>query len=357
EWKSECIIYPSLILDHEVIVAFCAHLKKAKRPFFIFGSGSQVAGATDFARQLVELLGASCASTIGGKGVIDECSPLSLGASLGDERIDAVIKSADLVVVIGVGADNLDRCNREVNISQDLLLISCAPDIFVQSYQGPILSIACDAGLILREAVNDLKDMPVREPWQRDLPMLFANIRLDMRTECGRFCDYLDVIREELPSNGIIFHDMEYMEPNSLCSGRYFLAREPGCWISASEEEMPARDVLFVALGGYFAHTSRRMIALIRKPRVNCMWSVLATAVGYGWSFPLVILNNSLPWDLNPESWNQMLEIPLKVLKIKDIARLYGAKYRRVTSPRELSDALQSGFCEKVPTLIELFDC
>src|SRR5688500_13045035 len=85
-------------------------LRKAKNPLFICGGGVVLSGAEGELLALAETLGAPVATTISGKGSIDERSPSAVGvvgSNGGTPETRAVVDAADVVVFVGCRAGSV----------------------------------------------------------------------------------------------------------------------------------------------------------------------------------------------------------------------------------------------------------
>src|SRR5688500_6978214 len=85
-------------------------LRKAKNPLFICGGGVVLSGAEGELLALAETLGAPVATTISGKGSIDERSPSAVGvvgSNGGTPETRAVVDAADVIVFVGCRAGSV----------------------------------------------------------------------------------------------------------------------------------------------------------------------------------------------------------------------------------------------------------
>ncbi|MCZ3386224.1 MAG: thiamine pyrophosphate-binding protein, partial [Actinomycetia bacterium] len=83
-----------------------AHLARAERPMIVAGGGARRAGAELLA--VAERLSAPIATTINGKGAVDEHHRLSLGARLGTASVVGAADAADVLLVVGAELGNSD---------------------------------------------------------------------------------------------------------------------------------------------------------------------------------------------------------------------------------------------------------
>jgi acetolactate synthase-1/2/3 large subunit len=89
--------------DNDAVREAVGLLWKAKRPLIIAGRGAVVSGAWPEITVLAEQLKIPVATTLGGKGSIDERHPLALGVTGSYRRpsTDEAVRNADVVLYIG----------------------------------------------------------------------------------------------------------------------------------------------------------------------------------------------------------------------------------------------------------------
>ncbi|MEJ3659016.1 thiamine pyrophosphate-binding protein [Actinomycetes bacterium KLBMP 9759] len=101
-WTGEVRNAPGVgvaVPDPDVTRRAAALLAAATRPLIIAGGGAVEAGHEVTA--LAETIGAPVATTVNGKGVVDECHPLSLGAAIRLRTLQAEAAASDVLLVVG----------------------------------------------------------------------------------------------------------------------------------------------------------------------------------------------------------------------------------------------------------------
>ena len=111
--EDACKIWPSYRTktDPAAVTRAVSRLIEAQRPVVIAGGGLVSSGAHDELLALAPLLRAPVATTINGKGSIDETNPLSLGvigANGGRPYAGQVVENADLILFIGTKVNYAD---------------------------------------------------------------------------------------------------------------------------------------------------------------------------------------------------------------------------------------------------------
>ena len=89
--------------DPASVTAAAQAIAASRRPAVLVGGGAQISGAYDEVRALVDALGAPFATTISGKGIIEESHPLALGVSgwFGTNPANQFLREADCLIAIG----------------------------------------------------------------------------------------------------------------------------------------------------------------------------------------------------------------------------------------------------------------
>lgn len=163
-----------------VVEAMAQRLADAERPLLVVGSGAADAGTAITA--LAEEIGAPIATTVAGKGTLDEGHPLAVGASAALEAMRAEAAASDAVLAVGDVGPGLP---------------------------GPVLesvAVSADPATALGALFAAL---PVRHA--RMGVARAAGLRAACRTETreigGRFEELADAVREALPPEAVLVGD------------------------------------------------------------------------------------------------------------------------------------------------------
>src|SRR5688572_17117537 len=133
-------------------------LRKAKQPLFICGGGVVLSGAESELLTLAENLGAPVATTISGKGSIDERCAHSVGvvgSNGGTPETRAVVDAADVIVFVGcrAGSVTTERWRHPPQGKARIIHIDVDPAVPGANYKVDVPLIG-DARLCL-EALNE----------------------------------------------------------------------------------------------------------------------------------------------------------------------------------------------------------
>jgi thiamine pyrophosphate-dependent acetolactate synthase large subunit-like protein len=97
---------PALLADSAAVRRVAEVLAAADRPMIIAGGGA--VDAQDELTALATVLGAPVATTVNGKGVIDETHPLSVGASVRLRAVQKAAADSDALLVVGTELGDSD---------------------------------------------------------------------------------------------------------------------------------------------------------------------------------------------------------------------------------------------------------
>lgn len=143
------------------VIAAAFLLVEAKNPVLLAGVGARRSGAGDDARALAELLGMPVLTTSGGRGILPEDHPLSLGwaGAQASAAAQNALQAADLVLTVGA---------REVQHRPGLRWIQIDIDSFELGRDWlPDLPILGDAKLVLADILSAiLSEVQPKPEWQ-----------------------------------------------------------------------------------------------------------------------------------------------------------------------------------------------
>jgi len=332
-------------------------LSRASRPVIIVGDGARagMGPVTD----LAEHLGCPVITTFKAKGVISDHHPLAggvLGRS-GTPIASWFMNEADLLVVFGASFSN----HTGIDPKQPILQIDS--DLAGLGRHHPVtLGLQGDAGLV---AVALLQ---TKGSWARQRAELAERWTI-WRTEKARraaaqgtgmaSARLFAVLSERVPEDAIVAVDVGN---NTYSFGRYFECRRQhvlmsgylgsigfgfpaamGAWAATTEADTPFAGRKVVSIGG--------------DGGFGQYMGELTTAVKYGMDITHVLLNNGELGNISKEQragewpvWQTGLHNP----NFADYARLCGAWGRRVTTTKELEDALVEALAHEGPALVEV---
>ena len=332
--------------DPEKINAAADLLGTAKEPLIIVGGGAQDSGTEVL--QLAELLQAPVISRQMGRGIVSDKHDLSIQAAAGHQ----LWKTTDVVIGIGTRLQQV----REWGIDENLKVIRIDLDpLEIARVAPPTIDLVADAGEASQALCHALKKRNVS---RADQTAKFKSIKQDFRKELEhtitRQVEYLDVIRDALPEDGILVDEltqvghvtklaMPVYQPRSLLTSGYQgtlgygFATAIGAQVAASD-----RKVLSINGDGGFMYTMPE----------------LASAVLH--NIPIVALVFCDKSFGNVEAIQQrwydgkVIATQLHNPDFVAMAESFGARGLKADNPDKLRTAINTAFQHDGPVIIEI---
>ncbi|HEX4018056.1 MAG TPA: thiamine pyrophosphate-binding protein [Frankiaceae bacterium] len=333
-----------------------ALLAGAQRPVVLAGGGVLASRASDALVTFAEATGLPVATTIMGKGAIDERHELSLGVvgTFGCLRANAALIEADAVLVIGSKLDQLSTIGfRMPRTSQRLAHIDIDGEEIGRVTPAEIGAVA-DA----REALSALGDHARHSGMQRCSPW-FAGLPEDTRTAVAAYSDgvapdaVLETIGDLFPAGSTFVSDA------SLASGwaaRFFRVAGMGRSFLAPRGLAGIGWAGGAAIGASVATGGGRVIALAGDGAWGYTMAEVETASRLRLPITYVILNNaSFGWVAHTESEAKLSELShLGRVDYAAAAIALGAKAWRAHSIGEFGQAFRVATQTDGPAVVEV---
>ncbi|MBI3953867.1 MAG: thiamine pyrophosphate-binding protein [Chloroflexi bacterium] len=350
--------------DERDVEAAARRLREAQRPVIVAGRGAIRSGAWAEVTALAEKFHIPVATSLGGKGSIDEKHPLAIGV-VGSYRRPAtntVVGKADLVLFVGshVGGAivNMRECPPW---GTPIIHIDIDPAQPGKNYPD-VTPLIGDARAVLQQMLEATDKAPAdaHAAWIAEAQ---ATIRDWWAKENAHVTADAAPIRPErlavelvkaVPNDTIVVVDTGYAAAwggafMDLPAGKNFLACEGSMGWS-----FPA------AIGAKCGAPERPVVTWVGDGGFWCHLPELETAVRYGIKVVTVVMNNhALVFDthLLQHFWSGSAHID-ELSEFRDVdfgavAREMGAYGVRVTDPRNISSAIQKALAAEGPAVID----
>jgi thiamine pyrophosphate-dependent acetolactate synthase large subunit-like protein len=187
--------------DPQAVRRVAEVLAAAVEPMIIAGGGA--ADAQPELTALAEALGAPVATTVNGKGVVDEAHPLSVGASIRLRAVQKAAADSDALLVVGTELGDSDLWEGQI---RGRTVIRCDID-------PAQLNKNCPADhALLGDAVGTVAALRAALPAGRAAaPERVATLRAACREEAandaGRYAEINAAVRAALPADGVLTGD------------------------------------------------------------------------------------------------------------------------------------------------------
>lgn len=358
--------YPSrrVAPDPELVSLAVKLLRAARSPLFICGGGVVISGAEAELLELAEKLGAPIATTISGKGSVDERSRWSVGvvgSNGGTPETRAVVDAADVIVFVGcrAGSVTTERWRHPAPGRARLLHIDVDPSVPGRNYKVDVPLVG-DARLTLAALNESLEGLPrsadlslVEEKKKAkfgafealarsgDVPIKPERVVLDTSSHLG--------------DDAIVVAD-----PGTPCPyfSAYHVVRGTGRRYFSNRAHGALGYALAAAVGAHLGRPSVKTVAVMGDGSFGMCAGELETVVRLRLPITFVVISNAgYGWiKAGQRSGYQQryFSVDFGSTDHAAVAAAFGMKSWRVTQPAELGKVLKMAFEAGEPTLVDV---
>jgi len=328
-------------------------LRQAKQPFLLAGTGVVRANLAEEVRQLAETLAAPVVTTTNAKGILAEDHPLAFTHAVRGGTVREMIQQADLCLAIGTRLRDSDVKQHGLALPR-LIHVDWDDTWLGKNYETEV-ALTGDLSALLKGLLEGLKGHSVAQDLQAYVQTMRTRLKEEIRKirEAHLELEYLEVIRESLPREGIHVIDntqlgywAEYFYP-SYCPGGLVGAK--GCATIGFS--------FAAAVGAKLACPEKSVVALIGDGGFLYNAHELATCIQHGIRFPVIVVNDNaygIIAFLQCSFYQNEHESRLTNPDFTTLATAYGAQATRVDSPTGLKDALSRALTSAEMWVIEL---
>ena len=333
--------------DPELIDKAAALLVDAKKPLLFVGSGA--VGAAEEVLAIAEILEAPVVSFTGGKGIVSDRHYLAQSALAGHE----LWRETDVVLAVGT---RLHQPQVRWGIDRDLKLIRIDIDpVEITRIARPALGIVADAKPALAALHRALEGRNQRrQSRKQELEALKARTLANLADNLGPQCEYLKVIRAELPDDGIYVEDLTQV---GYVGRMAFPVYRPRSYIHSGYQG---------TLGFGFATALGAKVGRPDLPVVSVsgdggfMYNVqeLSTAVKHGIDIVAIVFADGAYGNVRrmqkEDYGNRLIGVDLLNPQFPKMAESFGAAGVRTTPPEGHGRELDAALKRRGTTLIEV---
>jgi acetolactate synthase I/II/III large subunit len=337
-------------------------LRTARNPVFICGGGVVLSGAESELMELVEKISAPVATTVSGKGSIDERCAHSVGvvgSNGGTPATRAVVDQADVIVFVGcrAGSVTTERWRHPAPARARIIHIDVDPTVPGTNYKVdvPIIGDAKLSLAALAEAVTpragDLSwvDQRKREKFEAfdalaesdDVPIKPERVVASL----GRALDK-DAILVADPGTPCPYFSAYYVVKGS--GRRFFSNRAHGALGYA----------LAAAIGAHVGRPAVKTVAVMGDGSFGMCVGELETAVRLKLPITFVVISNATyGWIKAGQKsgyGERYFSVDFGVTDHARVADAFGVRSWRVTQPQSLACVLEEALRHGGPTLVDI---
>jgi acetolactate synthase-1/2/3 large subunit len=332
-------------IDEDKVTAAAKLLGKAKRVLIVAGGGAQDASIE--VTLLSDMLQSPVLAYRRGRGVLDGRSPFSVTLPLGHE----LWGEADAVLAVGTKLNPMTVWGLDQEIS--IVRIDSDPEEPAR-YRKPKVALIGDAAPILRRLIDALAKYNSRRTSRRD-EMLQRQAKLRERlNKLAPQLAYLDVIRAELPEDGIYVDEVTQI---GFAARLAMPVYKPRTFLSPGYQDNLGWGYA-TALGAQHACAQVPVLSINGDGGFLYTGNELATAMRHRIPLVAVVFADGAFGNVRriqeEKFGNRLIASDLANPDFVKYAESFGAAGRRARSPAELGVALKAAFAAREPTLIEV---
>ena len=359
-------VYPSrrTAPDPEMVELAAKVLRAAKAPLFICGGGVVISHAETELAELAEKLSAPVATTISGKGSIDERCAQSVGvvgSNGGTPETRAVVDAADVIVFVGcrAGSVTTERWRHPAPGEARIIHIDVDPAVPGRNYKVDVPLVG-DAKLALA-ALNDTLGHMHREG---DLSAVDATKRAKFETfeALARSSDVpIKPERVVWELSRLLDADAQLVaDPGTPCPyfSAYHVLRGTGRRYFSNRAHGALGYALAAAVGAHIGRPQVKTVAVMGDGSFGMCVGELETLVRLKLPLTLVVISNAVyGWIKAGQKaayGQRYFSVDFSATDHAAVASAYGIRSWRVTEPSQLQDALRRALSSAEPTLVDI---
>ena len=337
-------------------------LRGTKNPLFICGGGVVLSNAESELVELAEKLAAPVATTVSGKGSIDERCAHSVGvvgSNGGTPQTRAIVDAADVIVFVGcrAGSVTTERWRHPAPGRARIIHIDVDPGVPGTNYKVdvPIIGDARLALAALNEAVEEREgDLSFVDSKKRDKFAAFEALAASSDTpirpervvaELGRVLDH-DAIVVADPGTPCPYFSAFHIVKGS--GRRFFSNRAHGALGYA----------LAASVGAHIGRAHVKTVAVMGDGSFGMCVGELETVVRLKLPITFIVISNAVyGWIKAGQKsgyGQRYFSVDFGVTDHAKVAEAFGVRSWRVSSPSDLSNALKQAIEHGGPSLVDI---
>ena len=348
--------------DPEMVLLAAKLLRSAKKPVFICGGGVVISRAEAELCELAEKLGAPVATTISGKGSIDERCAHSVGvvgSNGGTPETRAVIDAADLVVFVGcrAGSVTTERWRHPAPDAARIIHIDVDPAVPGRNYKVDVPMVS-DARLALSALLHEVQ--------KRDGDL--SSVDVQKRKKFEKFealarSDDTPIRPERLVSDLSKSLDPDALlvaDPGTPCPyfSAYHVVRGTGRRYFSNRAHGALGYSLAASIGAHYGRPKVKTVAVMGDGSFGMCCGELETAARLKLPITFVVVANAVYGWIKAGQKSGFKEryfsVDFGVTDHAAVASAFGIKAWRVSDPQKLNGVLKEALAHGGPTLVDV---
>lgn len=369
--EAACRNYPSYRTQAPLadLEAICEVLLGARRPIIVAGGGAVLSGAWDEITQLAEMLHIPVATTINGKGSINEMHAWSvgvIGGNGGRPYANTLLAEADCILYLGSKVNSLVTLKNTVP-RRGVTTLQIDVDPTELGNNLPMTVAACgdikESLAALLKIVSGRVSSPPSRQWTSSMLVEPAQqfwAEVARQAACGDVPvspqRVIDALWHHTPDDVVIVADPGTMTPFTAAQ---FRTRRGGRSIVIPRAHGGLGYALPATVGAAFARPNERVVGLVGDGSFGMSGTELATIASLRLPITLILFNNgSFGWIkmLQRLYYGQRylgVDFPDK-MDAAAIAEAFGMRGIRIASPDQLIPAITESLHANEPVFIDV---
>jgi acetolactate synthase-1/2/3 large subunit len=339
-------------------------LRKAKQPLFICGGGVVLSGAEGELLTLAENLGAPVATTISGKGSIDERCAHSVGvvgSNGGTPETRAVVDAADVIVFVGcrAGSVTTERWRHPPQGKARIIHIDVDPAVPGANYKVDVPLIG-DARLCLSSLGESL------EGYKREADLSWVDER--KRAKFEKFEALARSDDTPIKPERVVFELQKALDPDAVVVAdpgtpcpyfsAYYIVKGTGRRYFSNRAHGALGYALAASIGAHVARPKVKTVAVMGDGSFGMCVGELETAVRLKLPITFVVISNAVyGWIKAGQKTGydkRYFSVDFGVTDHAKVAEAFGVKSWRVFEPAKLGPTLKTALAHEGPTLVDI---
>jgi acetolactate synthase-1/2/3 large subunit len=335
-------------------------LKGARAPLFICGGGVVLAQAEAELLNVCRKLGAPVATTISGKGSIDERHELSVGvvgSNGGTLETRAVVDAADLIVFVGcrAGSVTTERWRHPAPGSAKIIHIDVDPSVPGTNYKVD-LPIVGDARLALA-ALDDALEGHKATPRRFNVAAKYEKFRRLAESDETPIKPERVVheLSRVLDDDAVVVAD-----PGTPCPyfSAYYQVKGTGRRYFSNRAHGALGYSLAASVGAHIGRPSVKTVAVMGDGSFGMCVGELETVVRHKLPITFVVISNAVyGWIKAGQKSGyagRYFSVDFGVTDHARVAEAFGVRSFTVTDPSKLGGVLKTALAHPGPTLVDI---
>jgi len=348
--------------DPEAVALAARMLRKAKNPLFICGGGVVLSGAEAELCALAEKLNAPVATTISGKGSIDERCAHSVGvvgSNGGTPQTRAVVDAADLVVFVGcrAGSVTTERWRHPAPGAARIIHIDADPQVPGRNYQVDVPLVG-DAKLALAAL---LEAVTAREG---DL----TPVDVQKREKFAAFEALAKSDETPIKPERVVFELQRILDPDAIVVAdpgtpcpyfsAYYQVKGAGRRYFSNRAHGALGYAMAAAMGAHIGRPAVKTVAVMGDGSFGMCVGELETAVRLKMPVTFIVISNAVyGWIKAGQKAGygaRYFSVDFGVTDHARVAEAFGVRGFRVTDPSQLKSVLKKAIEIQGPSLVDI---